>query len=100
MEAYYYQPPSEEEIKAQGLGFTAAHFKQDDDEVWPELWPMFEVFFDVNSSWRCGPSGPLCWDRAVVFDVLRHKGISGEDRDTLMSYLAVAEAEALRQVNK
>ncbi|MBD4920667.1 hypothetical protein GUF71_21670 [Xanthomonas citri pv. citri] len=82
------------------MGFTAAHFQREDEEIWPELWPMFEVFFEVNSSWRCGPSGPLCFDKLVVFDVLRHKGITGEDRDDLMRWLSVAETAALGQLAK
>lgn len=74
------------------------HYLRDDVHIWPELWPVFELLFEVSTSWRCGPSGPLCWDRAVVFDVLRHKNIVGEERDQLMQWLAVAEAEALSQL--
>lgn len=87
-------------MDAQGLGLTVEHYQRDDEDVWPELWPMFEVMFEVGSSWRCGPSGPLCWDRVVVFEVLRHRGIDGPERDELLRWLAVAEAATLSQLAK
>uniref|UniRef100_A0AAU7J8T1 Tail length tape measure protein n=1 Tax=Xanthomonas phage MK21 TaxID=3148942 RepID=A0AAU7J8T1_9CAUD len=36
----------------------------------------------------------------MVFDVLRHKGITGDDRDELMRWLSVAETAALSQLAK
>lgn len=42
----------------------------------------------------------MALDRVVVFDELRHLGITGEDRDDLLDALAIIETEAVKQLTK
>lgn len=42
----------------------------------------------------------MALDRVVVFDELRHRGITGEDRDDLLDALSVIEAEAIKHLTK
>ncbi|WQZ00669.1 hypothetical protein NP1_14 [Xanthomonas phage NP1] len=37
-------------------------------------------------------------DRLVLFDILRHKGIEGEERDVVMSHMEVLESAALKKL--
>ncbi|WBK39712.1 hypothetical protein [Xanthomonas phage L522] len=59
-----------------------------------------QVFIEAASSWRCGPSGPMSLDRLVLFDILRHKGLDGEDRDRVMDHMSVMESTALRKLSE
>ncbi|WEL95530.1 hypothetical protein [Xanthomonas phage vB_XooS_NR08] len=39
-------------------------------------------------------------DRVVLYDILRHKGLEGEDRDRVMDHMAVMESTALRKLSE
>ncbi|QVW29538.1 hypothetical protein [Stenotrophomonas phage BUCT603B1] len=36
----------------------------------------------------------------VVFDELRHRGITGEDRDDVLDALSIIESEAIKELTK
>lgn len=98
MEAFHFRVPTAAELE--GTGFKPKHYKEPQVEVWPEGWQAFEIYMRLQNQWRCGPSGPMGLDYAVVFDELRHRGIVGEDRDTTLHYLRVVESEAIRQITE
>lgn len=98
MEGYYHRIPTLAELQKEGSPFLPEHFVEAPAEVWPELWESVKVFIEAASSWRCGPSGPMSLDRLVLFDILRHKGIEGEERDVVMSHMEVLESAALKKL--
>lgn len=100
MEGFYHRVPTIEELRKEGSPFLPEHFVEPPAEVWPELWDSVKVFIEAASSWRCGPSGPMSIDRLVLFDILKHKGIVGEQRDQVMAHMEVLESAALRKLNE
>ncbi|AAP58683.1 16R [Xanthomonas phage Xp10] len=98
MEGFYHRVPTLEELRKEGSPFLTEHFHEPPAEVWPELWPSVKVFIEAASSWRCGPSGPMSLDRLVLFDILRHKQIDGEQRDQVMDHISVMESTALKKL--
>lgn len=63
----FYMP----EPRAQGGGFSLAAFiGADQAEVWPENWPVFELFTQVQTQWRTGARGPTGLDYAAIYPLL------------------------------
>lgn len=98
MEGYYFRRPTAAELE--GTGFLPEHYTEPDVEVWPENWNAWSVFTLLQGQWRCGPSGPIGLDYAVVFPELEHRGITGEDRDDTMNAIRVVEAAAITQLTR
>lgn len=98
VEAFHYRAPAAAEYL--GLGFTAEHFVTPEVEVWEESWEAFTVYLELQNQWRCASGGAIALDYGVVFDLLRHRNIQGDDRDDLMYKLRIIEAEALKHINK
>ncbi|KOR46424.1 hypothetical protein ADT27_10205 [Xanthomonas oryzae] len=100
MDGYYHRVPTLEELRKEGSVFLPEHFHEPPAEVWPELWESVKVFIEAASSWRCGPSGPMSIDRVVLYDILRHKGLEGEDRDRVMDHMTILESAALKKLSE
>lgn len=62
--------------------------------VWPENWPIVQLFIDVQTQWRRRPDGrPAGLDYQAVEAVMRMRRL--RDRSTLLSGIQVMEAEVL-----
>ncbi len=63
--------------------------------VWPENWPAFRLFCDVQSQWRTGPGGPIGLDYNVLPAWCRPGCATRRGRRTFAA-LQIIEREALR----
>lgn len=70
----------------------------EDFDVWPENWPIIEMFLRVQTQWRTSMGGVIGLDYAAVAWVLKLYGI--EDQRSLLEDLQVMEAAAMRVMNK
>lgn len=74
----------------------------DDIEVWPDCWPAFLLFCDVDNQWRrAGMEGvPVALDYGVLFTRMRQLGYHGDAREQIFRDVQVMEREALYQMEK
>ncbi len=98
MGAFYFRPPTAADLE--GTGLLPEHYPEPQETVHPENWEAWSLFLALQGQWRCGPGGPVALDRVVVFDELRHRGITGEDRDDVLDALSIIESEAIKELTK
>lgn len=76
------------------FGFTSADL-DDTVEVYPDLWPVFELFEALSTQWRTGMCGPTGLDYGVIRDVAAMIGMKKKQINEVFFDLQVMEAEAL-----
>lgn len=64
-------------------------------EVWPENWPAFRLFYDLQTQWRVSFGGATGLDYGVLYRDLDDLGISGEDRLRVKAEIRAMEQAAL-----
>lgn len=69
-------------------------------EVFPENWPVVEVFSSLMTQWRIGMSGPTGLDYAVLPGVMGVLGIGRKDRRDVFDGVRVMESEALKVLSE
>ena len=97
-QAFYERLPSATEMQA--LGLTPADYEGDEFEVWPENWPAFSLFHNMQTQWRTGAAGPTGLDYAVLFTWVDRLKITAEEFEQFISDIQVMEFSALEAMNK
>ena len=69
-------------------------------EVWPENWPAFRLFHNMQTQWRTGAAGPTGLDYAVLFTWVDRLKITAEEFEQFISDIQVMEFSALEAMNK
>jgi len=64
-------------------------------EVWPENWPAFALFCDLQTQWRVGAMGPVGLDYNVLFHKLDRMDLAPDEYEQLESDVRTMELEAL-----
>ena len=64
--------------------------------MWPENWPAWCTFCELESQWRTGMNGPTGLDYAVLLSLMDRLGLDAESFDDLLDDVRVMEAEALK----
>lgn len=77
------------------LGFVIA---QQEVGVWPENWPVWELFCEVDGQWRVGINGPTALDYTPLFLRMDRLGLTDDAWNQLFADLRVLEAAALQQM--
>lgn len=72
----YARLPAAAELE--NTGFTVADYEET-AEVWPENWPVFEVFALMGTQWRHGPAGPVGLDYPTLWQLLDRQGFAGDE---------------------
>ncbi|PIJ49199.1 MULTISPECIES: DUF1799 domain-containing protein [unclassified Erwinia] len=67
-------------------------------EVWPDIWPSFEVFRAMYTQWRTGMNGVTGLDYNVLPWLMKVHGI--DDEASALNDIRVMEASALRTIHK
>lgn len=78
-------------IKARGEQFH---------EVWPENWPVFILFTDIQTQWRTSSTGLIGLDYNVLFRKLDRMNLPPQQYDEIESDIRVMEFAALATLNK
>ena len=94
----YDRPPTAEEIKSGG--YEPGDFEDEDFDVWPENWPTYELFLDMDTQWRVGLSGPTGLDYNVLLRLMDGLHLSDEDHQALFDDVRVMEHAALEKMRK
>lgn len=76
-------------LKPEDVGF------EDVFEVFPDNWEAFNLFYNMNTQWRCGPSGYTGLDYNVVPLMMKTLSIDESSLPEIMSGVMVLESEAL-----
>ncbi|MBP0943086.1 DUF1799 domain-containing protein [Pseudomonas alliivorans] len=74
---------------------TRTDIPDDDVEVWPDVWPAFQLFEALSTQWRVGMGGPVGLDYTAVPVVAGMLGIKRRQLGRLFGDLRSMELEAL-----
>lgn len=96
-EALYWQAPAAKELAA--LGLCQSDFAPPEVELWPENWPAIQLFTQLSTQWRIGPSGPVGLDYNVVFHELDRRQLGRDDYDDMMGAIRTIEEVALKALS-
>ena len=93
---FYKKPPDPNELRA--LGLQPSDFPEQHVDVWEINWPALRLFMQLQTQWRCGPSGVIGLDYGVVFHELdRNKP---DDYDDMMWCIRHIEGHAAAILNR
>lgn len=77
------------------IGAQASDLPQEVTDVWPENWPVVELFASLQTQWAEGPRGLIGLRYEVLPAVLDLQGVAPEARRDLFDGLRVMENEVL-----
>lgn len=67
-------------------------------EVWPENWPAFCLFMDMQTQWRMGMDMPTGLDYTALVALMDVHEVA--DRKAMLADVQVMEAAALKAIRK
>ena len=89
----YARPPSAASMHA--LGLFAEDYEEEPAAVWPENWPVFGLFVDLQTQWRAGFGGLYGLDYGVVHRELDLRELQAPQRRQWMDDIRTLESAAL-----
>lgn len=89
-----YSPAPKEKGAAGGFDLSG-YYEQQGIEVWPENWPVIDLFIQLGTQWRVGMCGPTGLVYEAVYGLLDRKGLEGDDWLRMFDDLRILEREAL-----
>lgn len=93
-----YAPSEAAEYEA--MGFAPEDYDSEPTEVWPDNWPAFNVFADMQTQWRVSVDGRTGLDYLALVTVMDFHGVAAEDRRQMFADVQAMELAALTQMNK
>lgn len=69
-------------------------------EVWPENWPAFSLFTQLQTQWRAGASGVYGLDYNVLFARLDRMALSPQQYEEFEEDIRTMEFAALAAMNE
>jgi hypothetical protein len=79
------------------LGFALA---SQEVEVWPENWPSWRLFCEIETQWRTGMNGPTGLDYGPLFARLDRLGLTPDEWEIRFADIRHIEAAALTQMRE
>lgn len=67
---------------------------EDEFQVWPENWPVWELYRRVATQWRYSWSGPTGLDYSAVYPLIDRLNLSRKDWDLMLHDLQAVEVAA------
>ena len=80
-------------------GYTPEDFEGDEVEVWPENWPAFSLFCDLQTQWNVGGMGGRTGLRYEALYPLLDRIATGDEWDALFADIRIMEIAALNQMS-
>lgn len=101
MRALYWRRPTAAELDPD-IGLKPGDYDADEPRVdlWPENWPVIDLYYRNRSQWRVGFGGLVGLDYTVFFHELDRKGLAPDDYDEMMDALRIVEETALDELSK
>ena len=90
--ALYARLPSDSELNGTGLSIEDYITEV---ELWPENWPVIQLFRQMATQWRIGMNGPTGLDYQTLFLLIDRQELSKEDAAQMFDDMRVCEAAAL-----
>lgn len=81
-------------------GLAPEDFAGDDVEVWPENWPAFQLFHEMQTQWRAVGMGLIGLDYLVLFRKLDRMTLSPDEYDKFEDDIRTMELAALAAMNQ
>lgn len=72
-------------------------FGDDAVEVWPENWPVVQLFIRVATQWRHGFHGPTGLDYTPMLRLMDRMGLDDSEYDQMIDDIRTLEAAALEE---
>lgn len=66
--------------------------------MWPENWPVIQLFRQMATQWRVSASGPTGLDYQTLFAVMDRQGLTGDEWKQMFEDIRVCEASALDEM--
>ncbi|PRD13973.1 hypothetical protein CQW29_18380 [Pantoea coffeiphila] len=79
-------------------GLTPDDYDDEIVEVWPDVWPAFDVLRAMSTQWRTGMNGVTGLDYNVLPWLMKVTGV--EDEATAFNDIRVMERAALDVIHK
>ncbi len=80
-------------------GLTDADFESEDTVlVWPQNWPVVQVFASLLTQWRTGPAGVVGLDYTALPVVFRLRSVPRADWPEMFDLIRVMEDAALKEM--
>lgn len=67
-------------------------------EVWPDNWPIVQLFARLGTQWRIGFGGPTGLDYAAVLALMRAMRLKRDDFEDFFAGVQTMERAALDQM--
>ncbi|WP_426818239.1 DUF1799 domain-containing protein [Winslowiella sp. 2C04] len=96
--AFYTPDPSTEDLAAFGLSADDYTEEEQTIDVWPDVWPAFEVFRSMSTQWRTGMGGVIGLDYNVLPWLMKLIGV--ENEATALNDVRVMESAALTMIHR
>ena len=90
--ALYARLPTDSELNGTGLSIEDYITEV---ELWPENWPVIQLFRQMATQWRIGMNGPTGLDYQTLFLLIDRQELSKEDAAQMFDDMRVCEAAAL-----
>ena len=81
------------------LAAVAAVSSEVDIEVWPENWPIFELFSRLRTQWAVGFGGPTGLRYEAIYPLLDRMNLSPADWEQAFADIQLMESAALQQIS-
>lgn len=93
---YARQPTAEEIIKS---GWLPEDFETDPVEVWPDNWPAFSLFCQMQTQWNISMNGATGLQYLVLLALMDRLKLSDDDHDALFDDIQTLERGALKAMS-
>lgn len=97
MRVFYARLPTQQE--AEQAGFSVADYEEE-AELWPENWPAFELFSQLQTQWKVGMAGPTGLDYATLFLLMDRHALAGAAWWQMFDDIRLCEATALKTMQE
>jgi hypothetical protein len=86
--------------EARSQGFELEDFPEEEVEVWPEHFPVLQLFQRVGTRWVIGTASVIGIRWEAMYPLMDRMNLSPEEWDSMLSDLEVMEHAALAVINE
>jgi hypothetical protein len=76
-------------------GYEPQDFESEEVEVWPENWPVLDLFLRLDSQWQIGMAGRTGLRYEALYPLLDRQGLTRDEWDEWFADVRALERAAL-----
>lgn len=96
MRALMWRRPTAEQLR--GTGLRLHHYVEPQALVWPENWPVIDMYLRYRTQWIQGAAGPAGLNYQPFLAEIERIGLDDEGRSDFMEGLRILEGAVLEEV--